>query len=176
VAADVLVQEYGRYYGLRTVAFRCGCLTGPAHSGAELHGFLAYLMKCVVIGRPYTVYGYRGKQVRDNIHASDVVAAFVQFWENPRAGGQVYNLGGGRENHCSMLEAITLCERIAGRPLRWTYTDTNRVGDHVWYVSSVRKFRADYPGWRIQYDLESLLRDIYERNVARWTEEHGVNA
>jgi CDP-paratose 2-epimerase len=171
VAADVLVQEYGRYFGMRTVAFRCGCLTGPAHSGAQLHGFLAYLMKCVATGRPYTVFGYKGKQVRDNIHSADVVEAFMHFWQRPVAGGAVYNLGGGRESHCSMLEAIALCERIAGRTLSWTYKEANRIGDHIWYVSSLRKFRADYPEWRLQYSLEALLQDIYNRNVERWAGE-----
>jgi CDP-paratose 2-epimerase len=169
VAADVLVQEYGRYFGMHTVAFRCGCLTGPAHSGAELHGFLAYLMKCVATGRPYTVFGYKGKQVRDNIHAADVVEAFMQFWARPTPGGQVYNLGGGRESNCSMLEAIAMCERIAGRRLTWAYKDANRIGDHIWYVSGLQKFRADYPDWRLKYSLEALLQDIYDRNAGRWT-------
>jgi CDP-paratose 2-epimerase len=171
VAADVLVQEYGRYFGMRTAAFRCGCLTGPAHSGAELHGFLAYLMKCVATGRPYTVFGYKGKQVRDNIHSADVVEAFMQFWAKPKPGGAVYNLGGGRESHCSMLEAIAICERIAGTKLAWTYKDANRIGDHIWYVSSLAKFKADYPDWRLQYTLESLLQDIYDHNVERWAGE-----
>jgi CDP-paratose 2-epimerase len=126
-------------------------------------------MKCAATGRPYTVYGYKGKQVRDNIHSADVVSAFVQFWKHPKPGGQVYNLGGGRESHCSMLEAIELCERIAGRPLRWTYQETNRIGDHIWYVSSLRRFRADYPQWRLRYSLEALLQDIYDRNIERWS-------
>jgi len=173
-AADVMVQEYGRYFGMRTVAFRCGCLTGPAHSGAELHGFLAYLMKCVATGRPYTVFGYKGKQVRDNIHSADVVRAFLQFWDRPTAGGQVYNLGGGRESNCSMLEAISVCERITGRKLTWTYKDTNRVGDHIWYVSGLRKFQTDYPQWRLEYTLESLLQDIYDQNAERWTRANVV--
>jgi CDP-paratose 2-epimerase len=169
VAADVLVQEFGRYFGMRTAVFRCGCLTGPQHSGAELHGFLAYLMKCVVTGRKYTVFGYKGKQVRDNIHCADVVGAFLEVWKAPRAGGPVYNLGGGRFSHCSMLEAIEQCERIAGRKLSWNYQDTNRIGDHIWYISDLRRFRADYPAWTQRYDLESLLRDIYDRNAGRWT-------
>ena len=168
LAADVVVQEYGRYFDMRTVAFRCGCLTGPQHSGAELHGFLAYLMKCVVIGRPYTVFGYKGKQVRDNIHSADVVSAFLQFWQSPRTGGQVYNLGGGRFSNCSMLEAIEKCEAIAGRTLQWKYSDINRVGDHIWYISDLRRFQGDFPGWRQQYDLDALLRDIYDSNVERW--------
>jgi len=171
LAADVLVQEYGRYFGLRTAAFRCGCLTGPQHSGAELHGFLAYLMKCVVTGRRYTVYGYKGKQVRDNIHSADVVSAFLQFWDRPRDGGQVYNLGGSRASHCSMLEAIELCEQIAGKRLNWTYSDTNRIGDHIWYVSDIRKFRSHYPVWQLRYDLKGLLQDIYASNVERWQRE-----
>jgi CDP-paratose 2-epimerase len=171
LAADIVVQEYGRYFGMRTAVFRCGCLTGPQHSGAELHGFLAYLMKCVCIGRPYTVFGYKGKQVRDNIHSADVVGAFLEFWEAPRAGGRVYNLGGGRFSNCSMLEAIEKCEAIAGRRLEWKYSDINRIGDHIWYVSDLRKFQADFPAWRQQYDLDALLRDLYSSNVERWARE-----
>jgi CDP-paratose 2-epimerase len=171
LAADVAVQEYGRYFGMKTVAFRGGCLTGPQHSGAELHGFLAYLMKCVCTGRPYTVFGYKGKQVRDNIHSADVVSAFVAFWKNPRPGGQVYNLGGGLFSNCSMLEAIEKCERIAGRTLQWTYTPTNRIGDHIWYVSDLRRFKADYPEWTQQYSIDALLQDIYDHNVERWERE-----
>ena len=125
-------------------------------------------MKCVATGRPYTVYGYKGKQVRDNIHSADVVDAFLQFWMRPRTGGRVYNLGGGRGSHCSMLEAIALCERIAAQPLNWTYKDTNRVGDHVWYVSSLGRFQQDYPEWQPRYDLDSLLQDIYTTNVHMW--------
>ena len=173
LAADIAVQEYGRYFGMRTAVFRCGCLTGPQHSGAELHGFLAYLMKCVCIGRPYTVFGYKGKQVRDNIHSADVVGAFLQFRDAPRPGGPVYNLGGGRFSNCSMLEAIEKCEAIAGRRLQWTYTGINRIGDHIWYVSDLRKFQTDFPEWRQQYDLDALLRDIYESNIARWERERG---
>ena len=171
LAADVLVQEYGRYFGLRTATFRCGCLTGPQHSGAELHGFLAYLMKCVCIGRPYAVFGYNGKQVRDNIHCADVVEAFLQFWRRPREGGQVYNLGGARHSNCSMLEAIELCEAIAGKRLQWSYSDKNRIGDHIWYISDVGKFRAHYPDWKFQYDMRSLLEDIYSSNIERWERE-----
>jgi CDP-paratose 2-epimerase len=168
VAADVLVQEYGRYFGMKTVAFRCGCLTGPAHSGAQLHGFLAYLMKCVCTGSEYTVFGYKGKQVRDNIHSADVVSAFLAFAEAPRCG-EVYNLGGGRHSNCSMLEAIEMCERIAGRPLNWKYSDQSRRGDHIWYISDLRKFQSHYPAWRQQHSLETLLNDIHDRNVERWT-------
>jgi CDP-paratose 2-epimerase len=170
LAADVLVQEYGRYFGLSTVVFRCGCLTGPSHSGAQLHGFLAYLMKCVCTGREYTVFGYNGKQVRDNIHSADVVSAFLAVADAPRPG-EVYNLGGGRESNCSMLEAIDACERLAGRKLQWTYSETNRRGDHIWYVSDLRKFKSHYPAWRLKYSLEGLLRDIYERNAERWRDE-----
>jgi CDP-paratose 2-epimerase len=167
VAADVLVQEYGRYFGMRTGVFRGGCLTGPQHSGTMLHGFLAYLMKCTVTGTPYRVLGYKGKQVRDNIHSADLVSAFHAFAEAPR-GGEVYNIGGSRFSHCSMLEAIALCEEIAGRPLAWTYDEANRVGDHVWYVSNTGKFRSHYPSWVQRYDLRALLQDIHDRNVERW--------
>jgi CDP-paratose 2-epimerase len=171
LAADVLVQEYGRYFGMRTVVFRCGCLTGPRHSGAELHGFLAYLMKCVCIDRPYSVFGYKGKQVRDNIHSADVVDAFLQFWDSPRAGGQVYNLGGGRASNCSILEAIEKCELIAGRALTWTHTEANRIGDHIWYISDLRRFQSHYPAWRQQYSLDALLQDIYDHNAEHWERE-----
>ncbi len=171
LAADVAVQEYGRYFGMKTVVFRGGCLTGPQHSGAELHGFLAYLMKCVCSGRPYKVFGYKGKQVRDNIHSADVVNAFLEFWNAPRDGGQVYNLGGGLFSNCSMLEAIEKCEKIAGRTLQWQYTPANRIGDHIWYVSDLRKFKAHYPGWQQKYNIDALLQDIYDHNVERWERE-----
>jgi CDP-paratose 2-epimerase len=174
-AADLLVQEYGRYFHMQTAIFRGGCLTGPNHSGTALHGFLAYLMKCVCTGTPYTVYGYKGKQVRDNIHSADLVGAFYQFFLKPREG-EVYNMGGSRFSNCSMTEAITLCERIAGRPLSWTYTDTSRIGDHIWYISDTRKFQAHYPGWKQQYDLDALLNDIYAKNVERWAAEVAATA
>jgi CDP-paratose 2-epimerase len=167
VAADLLVQEYARYFGIRAVAFRGGCLTGPGHSGAELHGFLAYLMKCAATGKPYTVYGYKGKQVRDNIHSADLVAAFQQVARAPRPGA-VYNIGGGREVNCSMLEAIDLCERIAGREMQWTYEERNRVGDHIWWVGDLSSFKHDYPEWKLTYDVEGILREIYELNHERW--------
>jgi len=160
LAADVLVQEYGRYFGLKTVCFRGGCLTGPGHAGTELHGFLAYLMKCAVTGKPYRVFGYKGKQVRDNIHSFDLVEAFWQFFQAPRCG-EVYNIGGSRHSHCSMLEAIQLCEEISGNKLDWTYLEDNRIGDHIWYVSDVRKFEAHYPKWKYKYDLRALLNEIY---------------
>jgi CDP-paratose 2-epimerase len=160
VAADVLVQEYGRYFGLRTAIFRGGCLTGPAHAGTELHGFLAYLMKCTATGRPYRVFGYKGKQVRDNIHSHDLVEAFWQFTRQPRVA-EVYNMGGSRHSNCSMLEAIDLCEQISGRQLQWTVLDDNRIGDHIWYVSDVRKFRQHYPGWQYKFDLRAILEQIH---------------
>jgi CDP-paratose 2-epimerase len=167
-AADLMVQEYGRYFDMPTVCFRGGCLTGPDHAGAQLHGFLAYLMKCTVTGEPYTVFGYGGKQVRDNIHSSDLVRAFGEFHRAPRSAA-VYNIGGGRESNCSMLEAIALCEQISGRELDWELSDRARMGDHRWWISDLDQFRADYPDWRLAYDLETTLREIYERNVEYWT-------
>ncbi len=169
-AADLLAQEYGRYFSMRTACFRGGCLTGPNHSGTALHGFLAYLMKCVVTGAPYTVYGYKGKQVRDNIHSADLVSAFYHVYQAPRIG-EVYNMGGSRHSNCSMLEAIAPCEEIAGKPLQWTYTESNRIGDHIWYISDIRKFKSHYPDWRQQYGLRPLLEDIYTKNVERWSVE-----
>jgi CDP-paratose 2-epimerase len=170
VAADVLVQEYGRYFSMPTAVFRGGCLTGPNHSGTKLHGFLAYLMKCTVTGEPYTVFGYKGKQVRDNIHSFDLVNAFDHVFRAPRCG-EVYNAGGTRFSNCSMLEAIALCEEISGRTLDWTYTETNRIGDHIWYISDMAKFRAHYPAWEQRYDLRGLMEDMYEKNAGRWTAE-----
>src|SRR6478735_324453 len=168
VAADLMVQEYGRYFDMPTVCFRGGCLTGPQHAGAQLHGFLSYLMKCTVSGDPYTVFGYDGKQVRDNIHCDDVVSAFEAFHRNPRAAA-VYNLGGGRESNCSMREAIAACERISGNTLDWTYSDQARMGDHRWWISDLSAFKADYPEWELQYDLETTLRAIHDFNVERWS-------
>ena len=161
VAADVMVQEYGRYFGLRTGTFRGGCLTGPAHSAAELHGFLAYLVKCVVTGRSYRIFGYKGKQVRDNIHSFDLVNAFWHFFQAPRAGA-VYNIGGSRHSNCSMLEAIDVAEKLAGRKLDYTYVDEARSGDHIWWISDVSKFQADYPAWKFKYGIEDILREITE--------------
>jgi CDP-paratose 2-epimerase len=166
VAGDVMVQEYGRYFGMRTACFRGGCLTGPAHSGAELHGFLAYLVKCAIAGRPYTVFGYKAKQVRDNIHSHDLVKAFWRFFEAPRAG-EVYNIGGGRYSNCSMLEAIAAVERLAGRPLRWTYSEQSRAGDHLWWVGDLRRFMTQYPGWKIDYDLERTLKEMVGAQLER---------
>ena len=159
-AADLLVQEYGRYFGMKTVCFRGGCLTGPAHAGTELHGFLAYLMKCVVSGKPYRVFGYKGKQVRDNIHSHDLVQAFWEFSQEPRSG-EVYNIGGSRHSNCSMLEAISLCEQISGQKLNWTYVEDNRIGDHIWYISDVQKFQSHYPRWKYRYDLRGILQEIH---------------
>ncbi|HZO97839.1 MAG TPA: NAD-dependent epimerase/dehydratase family protein [Gaiellaceae bacterium] len=167
-AADLLVQEYGRYFGMPTVCFRGGCLTGPNHAGARLHGFLSYLMRCTVTGEPYTVLGYDGKQVRDNIHSADLVSAFEAFHRAPRAAA-VYNIGGGRRSNCSMLEAIELCERIAGRELDWTLGDAPRIGDHRWWISDLSAFERDYPDWRLEYGVEEILREIHERNVERWS-------
>jgi len=169
VAADLMVQEYGRYFGLRTACFRGGCLTGPHHSGTQLHGFLAYLVKCSATGAPYTVFGYEGKQVRDNIHSADLIRAFDCVFRSPRSG-EVYNIGGSRFSNCSMLEAIGICEGLTGRSMQWTYTDTNRVGDHVWWISDVTKFRSHYPDWELHYDVPAICREIYENNVERWTE------
>jgi CDP-paratose 2-epimerase len=161
LAADVVVQEYGRYFGLKTACFRGGCLTGPGHSGTMLHGFLAYLVKCAITGEPYTVFGYQGKQVRDNIHSWDLVNAFWHFMQQPRAGA-VYNIGGSRHSNCSMLEAIASCERLTGRPMNWSYSEQNRTGDHIWWISDVRRFRSDYPDWHYRYDVEGILAEIYE--------------
>jgi len=166
-AADILVQEYGRYFGMKTVCFRGGCLTGPNHSGTMLHGFLAYLMKCTATGDQYTIYGYKGKQVRDNIHSYDLVNGFYHFFNNPREG-EVYNIGGGRHCNCSILEAIELCEEITGKKLNWTYTEKNRIGDHIWYISSLDKFRSHYPQWELKFDLTKILNEIYNRNISRW--------
>jgi CDP-paratose 2-epimerase len=160
-AADILVQEYGRYFAMPTVCFRGGCLTGPAHAGTELHGFLSYLMMCTVSGRPYRVFGYGGKQVRDNIHSADLVDAFAAFIRAPRVG-EVYNIGGSRHCNCSMLEAIHLCEEISGRHLSWKYEETNRIGDHIWWISDVRKFQEHYPDWKFRYGLREILEEIYE--------------
>lgn len=166
VAADVLVQEYGRYFGMKTAVFRGGCLTGPRHSGAQLHGFLSYLMKCAITGQHYTVFGYQGKQVRDNIHAYDLVNMFWHFYQAPQSGGQVYNAGGGRFANCSMQEAIALCETITGNKMNYSYSDQNRVGDHIWYVSDVSRFQQHYPNWSFTYDLISTLTQIFnELNV-----------
>lgn len=160
VAADVLVQEYGRYFGMKTVCFRGGCFTGAAHAGAELHGFLAYLMRCTVQKRPYRVYGYGGKQVRDNLDSRDLADAFWQYFQAPRRA-EVYNIGGGRHVNCSMIEAIALCEEICGQRLSWTYVDENRIGDHIWWISNLGKFTEHYPAWRPRIGLRQILEEIH---------------
>jgi CDP-paratose 2-epimerase len=174
VAADLLVQEYGRYFDMPTVCFRGGCLTGPQHAGAQLHGFLSYLMRCTITGDPYTIFGYEGKQVRDNIHASDVVRAFHEFHAAPRRAA-VYNLGGGREASVSVLEAIELCQRISGRQLEYSVSDEARIGDHRWWISDLEAFRRDYPSWQMKHDVEQVLKEIHDFNVERWTSS-GVQA
>lgn len=166
VAADILVQEYGRYFGMNTAVFRGGCLTGPNHSGTQLHGFLSYLMKCAITGNPYTIFGYKGKQVRDNIHSYDLVNMFWNFYQSPRPG-EVYNAGGGRYANCSMLEAIKICEEISGNKMNISYTEENRIGDHIWYISDVSKFKTHYPGWNWTYDLRSTLEQIYGSMLKR---------
>jgi CDP-paratose 2-epimerase len=159
VAADVMAQEYGRYFGLNTAVFRGGCLTGPNHSGAELHGFLSYLVKCIATGTPYTIFGYKGKQVRDNIHAEDLVNMFWHFHSKPRPG-EVYNAGGGRQSNVSMLEAIAKVEALTGKKANVVYNDTPRKGDHIWYVSNLGKFKSHYPEWDITYDIDAILQDL----------------
>jgi len=161
VAADVLVQEYGKYFGMKTGVFRGGCLTGPGHSGTQLHGFLAYLMKCAINGNQYTIFGYKGKQVRDNIHSFDLVNMFWSFYLNPRKG-EVYNAGGARHSNCSMMEAIVMCENLTGKKMNYKYDDTNRIGDHIWYISDVQKFKNHYPDWNFKFDLNDILTQMYD--------------
>ncbi len=167
IAADSMVQEYGRYFGMKTVCFRAGCLTGPYHSGAQLHGFLGYLMKCNATGMPYKVFGYKGKQVRDNMHSSDLIRAFDRFFENSRSA-EVYNIGGSRFSNCSMLEAINHCQEISGREMDWQYVPENRIGDHIWWISDISKFQAHFPGFELKYDTKAILREIYSHNRERW--------
>ena len=167
VAADILVQEYGRYFEMKTACFRGGCLTGPSHSGTKLHGFLSYLMRCAMTGNHYEVYGYKGKQVRDNIHSYDLVNAFYHFYQNPRIA-EVYNIGGSRFSNCSMLEAIALCEEITGKKMNWSYSETNRIGDHIWWISDVSKFQNHYPDWHFKYTVKDILAEIYHDNCDRW--------
>ncbi|HDZ20234.1 hypothetical protein LCGC14_0018340 [marine sediment metagenome] len=161
IAADVLVQEYGRYFGMNTGVFRGGCLTGGGHSGTQLHGFLSYLMRCCVSGEPYTIFGYKGKQVRDNIHSQDLINMFWHFFQDPRPG-EVYNAGGSRHSNCSMLEAIALCEDRAKKKMNYTYSDDHRSGDHIWWISDVSKFRSHYPQWEYLYDLDGIMDAIHE--------------
>ena len=172
LSADLLVQEYGRYFGLNTVCFRGGCLTGGGHSGTKLHGFLSYLMRCAVTGTEYEIYGYQGKQVRDNIHSSDLVRAFDAYIKRPQAG-KIYNIGGGRESNCSLLEALEACEERAGKPLRHRYVDENRIGDHRWYISDLSRFQTDYPQWKLRFTIGEIYDDVY-RGVAERTDEAPV--
>jgi CDP-paratose 2-epimerase len=162
VAADVMCQEYGKYFGMNVGIFRGGCLTGPNHAGAELHGFLSYLVKCIVNDKPYTIFGYKGKQVRDNIHSFDLVNMFWEFHQNPKQG-EVYNVGGGRDNSISILEAIDTINRIAGTNWNnYTISEKNRIGDHIWYISDLKKFRTHYPNWNITIDLEKTIKQMVE--------------
>lgn len=163
-SADLMVQEYGRYFGLATACFRGGCLTGPQHAGTQLHGFLSYLMRCCISGKPYTVFGHEGKQVRDNIHCDDLVGAIDCFFESPRSG-EVYNIGGGRFSNCSMLEAISLCEQLSGKKLNWKYSPESRRGDHQWWISDLTKFKSHYPQWVQKYNMNAICKQIYEANV-----------
>jgi CDP-paratose 2-epimerase len=167
VAADLLTQEYGRYFGMPTACFRGGCLTGPNHSGTQLHGFLSYLMKCAITNQPYTVFGYKGKQVRDNIHSYDLVRMFEEFIEAPRTG-EVYNAGGGRFSNCSLIEAVEVCEEMTGRKMNLIHSEQNRIGDHIWYISSVEKFKKHYPRWSYSYTVTDILAEILEANNDRW--------
>jgi len=166
VAADVMVQEYGRYFHLKTACFRGGCLTGPGHAGSELHGFLAYLAKCALTGKKYTVFGYKGKQVRDNIHSYDLVNAFWHVFQAPRVA-EVYNIGGGRYANCSMLEAIRLAEEITGREFNWDYSESNRVGDHIWWISDISRFMSHYPEWQLQYSLLDIMQAVIDGQAER---------
>jgi CDP-paratose 2-epimerase len=168
VAADIMTQEYGRYFDMKTAVFRGGCLTGPGHSGAELHGFLAYLMKCAALRKEYRIFGYKGKQVRDNIHSFDLVNAFHHVYQKPTIG-EAYNMGGGRFSNCSMLEAIRLCEEITGNEMCLRYVEENRVGDHIWWISDVSKFKSHFPEWQHTRGIQEILTEIYEANHARWS-------
>lgn len=166
-AADVLVQEYGRYFDMPTACFRGGTLTGPMHSATELHGFLAYVMRCAMTGTPYTIFGYQGKQVRDAIHSADLISAFDCFIKSPRVA-EVYNIGGGRYSNASVLEAITLAEKISGEPMDVSYSDANRIGDHIWWIGSNARFQGHYSEWHLKYDVESILTEIHAMNQDRW--------
>ncbi|MBI4665497.1 MAG: NAD-dependent epimerase/dehydratase family protein [Nitrospinae bacterium] len=168
VAADVMTQEYGRYFGMKTGVFRGGCLTGPAHSGAELHGFLSYLVKCVLTGKKYTIFGYKGKQVRDNIHSDDLARAFHLFYKNP-IPGEVYNMGGSRFSNCSVLEAFDIAEKITGEAAVYEVTQTNRIGDHIWYISDISRFCGHYPEFRLSHGIEIIIGEIaleFERRLS----------
>jgi len=164
VAADVMVQEYGRYFGMKSGIFRGGCLTGPSHSGAELHGFLSYLIKCAISGQTYTIFGYKGKQVRDNIHSLDLISAFWHFFQKPKVSA-VYNMGGSRSSNCSVLEAIEMIQELSGKKLNYRISDQARSGDHIWWISDVRKFQQDYPEWKYEYDIKRILTEIIEAQI-----------
>ncbi|MCS6823807.1 MAG: NAD-dependent epimerase/dehydratase family protein [Cytophagaceae bacterium] len=166
VAADILAQEYGKYFSMNVGVFRGGCLTGPQHSGTQLHGFLSYLMKCAITGEHYTIFGYKGKQVRDNIHSWDLVNMFWHFYQNPKQG-EAYNAGGGRFSNCSMLEAIALCEEITGKKMNYSYSPNNRIGDHIWWISDLSKFKKHYPEWNWRYSLNDTLIQMYEAMLQR---------
>lgn len=174
-AADLLVQEYGRYFGMRTACLRCGCITGPEHSGVELHGFLSYLVRAHLQGREYRIFGYKGKQVRDNIHSYDVALAIEAIYGQPRQA-EVYNLGGGRENSCSVLEAIDRVEQLTGRKAKWSYDDSARRGDHICYISSLERLRAHYPGWRITRSLDAIFEEIVHGWTVRLADAGGTRA
>jgi CDP-paratose 2-epimerase len=165
-AGDVVAQEFGRYFGMKVGIFRGGCLTGPAHSGVELHGFLSYLVHVAVTGKPYTIFGYKGKQVRDQIHSEDVIKVFEAFAAAPRPG-EVYNLGGGRDNAASVLECITMIKELTGYEVKWTYKDQNRIGDHICYMSDLRKLKSHFPGWSITRPLPEIIREMVKAEERR---------
>ncbi|MGQ9789012.1 MAG: NAD-dependent epimerase/dehydratase family protein [Candidatus Hadarchaeaceae archaeon] len=167
VAADILVQEYGRYFGMYTGIFRGGTLTGPHHSATQLHGFIAYVMRCAMTRTPYTVFGYKGKQVRDAIHSYDLIQAFYEFFKAPRVA-EVYNIGGGRYSNASVMEAIALAQEITGHEMIVSYEERNRIGDHIWWIGSNAKFQSHYPKWKLTYDVTGIMREIYEENRDRW--------
>ena len=164
-AADLLVQEYGRYFNLKTVSFRGGCLTGEEHSGAELHGFLSFLVKSIIHKKKYSIFGYKGKQVRDNIHSSDVISAFDEFIKKPKKGGKVYNLGGGRENSCSIIEAIKIIEKLSGKKSKYKILPKNRIGDHIWWISNNSKFKRDFPKWKLKISLKKSLKKMIQHEL-----------
>ncbi|PLX66940.1 MAG: NAD-dependent epimerase [Denitrovibrio sp.] len=170
VAADVMVQEYGRYFDMKTAVFRGGCLTGPNHSGAQLHGFLSYLVKCALTGTKYTIFGYKGKQVRDNIHSYDMINAFLHYYKNPKIAA-VYNMGGSRHSNCSMLEAIEIVEKLSNKKFNHDYTEDNRSGDHIWWISDVSRFKNDYPEWEYKYNIDNIMQEIITAMSTRLGED-----
>lgn len=170
LAADILVQEYGKYFNFKTYSLRCGVLSGSQQSGVPLHGFVTYLIKCNMQNVPYNILGYKGKQVRDIIHSSDVIRAFDCIFQSPRKGGTVYNLGGGRQSNISLLEAIDLSQEITGRKLKYSYQEKNRIGDHIWYISDLAKFKSHYPKWNLTYSVRDIFEEIYKENIWRWND------